>query len=240
MSKAGIEVLARHPVVSHEEWVAARTALLAREKEFTRVRDELARARRELPWEPVEKEYVFDTTDGRQTLAELFDGRSQLLVYHFMFAPEWDEGCPSCSFWADNFDPIVVHLNHRDVTMVACSRAPVAKLEAFRKRMGWRFRWVSSGASDFNYDYGVSFRPAEVKGGGVYNYRLGPTGSTDREGASVFYRDQSGAVFHTYSAYARGIDLVNTAYNYLDMVPKGRDEDGLSFVHAWVRHHDRY
>ncbi len=240
MSTVASEALARHPVVSHDEWVAARMALLAREKEFTRARDALSRARGELPWERVDKEYVFETTEGPRTLAQLFDGRSQLLVYHFMFAPEWDEGCPSCSFWADNFNSVIVHLNHRDVTMVAISRAPVAKLEAFRKRMGWSFRWVSSGGNDFNYDYGVSFRPDQVKGEGFYNYRLGPTGSTDREGASVFYQDPSGAVFHTYSAFARGIDLVNNAYNYLDMVPKGRDEEKEVWVQAWVRHHDRY
>ncbi len=240
MSKATSETMVRHPVVSHEEWLAARTAFLEREKEFTRLRDALSRARRELPWERVEKEYVFETAEGPRTLAELFDGRSQLLVYHFMFGPDWEEGCPSCSFWADNFNPIVVHLNHRDVTMVAASHAPLAKLEAFRKRMGWSFRWVSSADSDFKYDYGASFRPEEVKGGGYYNYRMGPTGSTEREGASVFYKDPSGAVFHTYSAYARGIDLMNTAYNYLDIVPKGRDEEKEKWVQAWVRHHDRY
>ncbi len=240
MSGARQDTTVGHAVVSHEEWLKARTALLEREKEFTRQRDELGRARRELPWERVEQEYVFETTEGSRTLAQLFEGRSQLVVYHFMFAPEWDEGCPHCSFWADNFDPIVVHLNHRDVTMVACSRAPLAKLEAFGKRMGWGFRWVSSGGSDFNYDYGVSFRPEEVeRKAGFYNYRTGPVGS-DREGVSVFYKDASGALFHTYSAYARGIDLVNTAYNYLDLVPKGRDEEKEEWVQAWVRYHDRY
>jgi predicted dithiol-disulfide oxidoreductase (DUF899 family) len=240
MSKVAGDVLSGHAVVSHDKWLKARTKLLAREKEFTRARDELSRARRELPWERVEREYVFETTEGRRTLGELFEGRSQLVVYHFMFAPEWDEGCPHCSFWADNFDPVIVHLKQRDVTMIAASRAPLAKLEAFRKRMGWSFRWVSSGGSDFNYDYGVSFRPEEVEGGtGFYNYRTGPVPS-DREGVSVFYKDGSGALFHTYSAYARGIDLVNTAYNYLDLVPKGRDEDREEWVQAWVRYHDRY
>ena len=240
MSTVANETLARHPVVSHEEWLKARTAFLVREKEFTRLRDEPSRARRELPWERVEKAYTFETPEGARTLAELFAGRSQLVVYHFMFAPEADQGCPHCSFWADNFDPVIVHLNQRDVTMVAVSRAPLAKLEAFKKRMGWSFRWASSGEGDFNYDFGASFRPEEVQAGaGFYNYRMGPVGR-DREGVSVFYREASGTVFHTYSAYARGIDILNTAYNYLDLVPKGRDEDGLEFVQAWVRHHDRY
>ena len=240
MSTVANETLARHPVVSHEEWLKARTAFLVREKEFTRLRDELSRARRELPWERVEKAYTFETPEGARMLAELFAGRSQLVVYHFMFAPEADQGCPHCSFWADNFDPVIVHLNQRDVTMVAVSRAPLAKLEAFKKRMGWSFRWASSGEGDFNYDFGASFRPDQVQAGaGFYNYRMGPVGR-DREGVSVFYREASGTVFHTYSAYARGIDILNTAYNYLDLVPKGRDEDGLEFVQAWVRHHDRY
>lgn len=240
MSTVASETLARHPVVSHEEWLRARTALLAREKEFTRLRDELSQARRELPWERVEKSYVFETPDGPRTLADLFDGRSQLVVYHFMFAPEADQGCPHCSFWADSFNPVIVHLNQRDVTMIAVSRAPVAKLEAFRKRMGWSFTWVSADEGDFNYDFGAAFRPEEVQArSGFYNYRVGPVGR-DREGVSVFYRDDQGAIYHTYSTYARGIDLQNTAYNYLDLVPKGRDEAALSFVQAWVRHHDRY
>ncbi len=220
-------------VVGHQEWLAEREELLAREKEFTRARDELSRRRRELPWERVDKEYVFAGAEGKRTLAELFDGRSQLIVYHFMFDPSWDEGCKSCSFWADNFDPNVIHLNARDVTMVALSRAPYEKLAAYEKRMGWSFDWFSSGDTDFNYDFGVSFRAESP-----YNYGS-QTASGEREGASVFYKDDEGSVFHTYSTYARGIDLLNSAYNYLDLVPKGRDEEGRG-PQFWVRRHDEY
>ena len=228
-----------HRVVSREEWVAARTALLAEEKEFTRRRDELSRRRRGLPWERVDKAYTFDAPSGRVSLADLFDKRSQLVVYHFMFNPAGPEGCKHCSFWADNFNGVVVHLNHRDVTLVGVSRAPLAKLEAFKKRMGWSFPWVSSGDGDFNYDFHVSFRPAELQSGAVYNYVRGEV-MPDREGISVFYNDPQGTIYHTYSTYARGIDLMNTAYNYLDLVPKGRDEAGLPNPQAWVRYHDRY
>jgi len=234
----GIE---KHPVVSREAWLTARQALLAREKDFTRLRDDLSRERRALPWVKVEKSYEFDGPAGKESLAALFAGRSQLVVYHFMFNPAWEEGCPHCSFWADNFNPIGVHLNQRDVTLVAISRAPLARIEAFKKRMGWGFKWVSSGGNDFNYDYGVSFTPEQIRGGEVvYNYARTKGDFADREGLSVFHKDANGAVFHTYSCYARGIDLLNTAYNFLDLVPKGRDEDGLEFVQAWVRHHDRY
>ena len=228
-----------HTVVGHDEWLAARTALLADEKEFTKLRDDLSRRRRELPWEAVDEEYVFDGPNGRQTLSELFDGRSQLILYHFMFEPEWDEGCKHCSFWADNFDPIVVHLNARDVTMVAASRAPYAAIASYKERMGWSFHWVSSFDNGFNYDYGVSFTPEEQASTGFYNYKAQPNPLPDREGFSVFYKDGEGRLFHTYSAYARGIDLVNTAYNYLDSVPKGRDEEGRS-PQYWVRRHDEY
>jgi predicted dithiol-disulfide oxidoreductase (DUF899 family) len=228
-----------HPVVSREEWLSARTAFLAKEKEFTRLREELSRERRALPWVKVDKPYVFDGPSGKETLADLFEGRSQLVVYHFMFSPEWDEGCSSCSFWADNFNGIGVHLNHRDVTLVAISRAPLAKIEPFKKRMGWSFKWVSSFQNDFNYDYQASFTPEEVQSGrAFYNYALTDPGETDREGISVFTKDENGAVFHTYSCYARGIDAVNGAYQFLDLVPKGRDEDERTQV--WVRHHDRY
>ena len=227
-----------HEVVGHEEWLAARTALLAREKEFTRLRDELSRERRELPWEAVGKEYVFDTAAGTQTLAELFAGRSQLVVYHFMFEPEADVGCPHCSFWADNFDPNVVHLNARDVTFVACSRAPLPRLLAYRERMGWSFDWVSSFGSDFNYDFGASFAPEQLELP-VFNYGTLVPGLEDREGASVFFRDESGTVFHTYSTYGRGIDMLNAAYHYLDLVPKGRDEEGRPNQY-WLRRHDEY
>jgi predicted dithiol-disulfide oxidoreductase (DUF899 family) len=230
-----------HAVVSHEKWLSARTAFLAKEKEFTRLRDELSRQRRELPWEKVDEPYVFDGPRGKETLADLFEGRSQLVVYHFMFSPEWDEGCRHCSFWADNFNGIGVHLNHRDVTLVAVSRAPLAKLEAFKKRMGWSFKWVSSSGSDFNFDYQVSFTPEELKSGTArYNYAKEDPGFADREGASVFYKDPAGTVFHTYSCYARGIDILNGTYHFLDLVPRGRDEEGLEFTQAWVRHHDRY
>jgi len=228
-------------VVSREEWLAARTALLAKEKEFTALRDALSQQRRALPWMKVEKQYVFVGPRGKQTLAELFDGRSQLVVYHFMFSPEWDAGCPHCSFWADNFNGIDVHLAHRDVTFVAISRASLDKIEAFRKRMGWTFKWVSSSETVFNYDYQASFTPEALRSGSVvYNYAKTKMDIADREGISVFYTDESGAVFHTYSCYARGIDIVNGAYNFLDLVPKGRDEESHDFPQYWVRYHDAY
>jgi Uncharacterized protein conserved in bacteria len=230
-----------HEVVSRNEWIEARKALLQKEKEFTHLRDQLSRQRRELPWVKVEKQYEFDAPSGKVTLADLFENRSQLIVYHFMFNPKWDEGCPSCSFWADNFNSIGIHLNHRDVSFVAISRAPLPKIESFKQRMGWTFQWVSSFKSDFNYDYHVSFTPEQIKSGAIfYNYENTAMNFEDREGASVFYKEESGAIYHTYSAYGRGIDLVNTAYNYLDLVPKGRDEEGLKFVQSWVRYHDRY
>jgi predicted dithiol-disulfide oxidoreductase (DUF899 family) len=230
-----------HAVVSKKEWLRARTAFLAREKEFTRLRDELSRARRELPWVRVEKSYVFDGPAGKTTLAELFDGRSQLIVYHFMFGPEWEAGCPSCSFVADHIDGSVAHLAQRDVTFAVVSRAPLSKLEAFQKRMGWRFKWVSSFGSDFNSDYRVSFSKDEIATGSVeYNYAKGKFPSDEAPGVSVFFKDEAGDVFHTYSSYARGLDILVGAYNYLDLVPKGRDEDGLDFTMAWVRHHDQY
>ena len=231
-----------HPVVSHEKWLAARTAFLAKEKEFTKLRDELSRKRRQLPWEKVEKTYVFDGPHGKESLSDLFEGKSQLIVYHFMFSPDWSEGCPSCSFWADNFNGIDVHLKHRDAAFVAISRAPLSKLQAYEKRMGWSFKWLSSGQNDFNYDYGASFRPEDTaKGNVVYNYKKDPKmNMADHAGTSVFYRDAKGEIFHTYSSYARGIDILNGAYNWLDMVPKGRDEDSLESTQAWVRRHDRY
>ncbi len=229
----------RHPVVSHEDWLAARTELLAREKKFTRLRDELTQTRRDLPWERVEKEYVFEGPKGKETLRDLFDGRTQLVVYHFMFSPEWDAGCPHCSHWADNFNGIIVHLNHRDVTMVAISRAPYDKLKAYEKRMGWTFKWLSSHGTDFNFDFGVSFRPDELsKKKRIYNYGTIDPGMPDREGVSVFYEDAQGNIFHTYSAYARGIDMMNVDYQYLDIVPKGRDEGERGPF--WVRRHDEY
>ena len=231
--------MARHTVVSRKDWLAARKALLTKEKKFTRLRDQLSQERRQLPWVKVDKDYVFDGPQGKETLSELFDGRSQLIVYHFMFGPAWDAGCKHCSFWADNFDKIIVHLNHRDVTMVAASRAPYGKLAAYKKRMSWNFKWVSSGDTDFNFDYHVSFTPEEeAKKKAFFNYKIQDPDSSDREGASVFYKDPKGKVFHTYSTYARGIDMVNVAYHYLDLVPKGRDE-GKSGP-SWLCRHDEY
>ena len=242
MATSTIEV--QHPkVVSPAEWLTARKAHLAKEKEFTRLRDELSQQRRELPWEKIEKQYVFDGPGGKKTLADLFGKRSQLIVYHFMFGPGWKEGCPSCSYLADHFDGSAIHLAHRDVSFAAISRAPSAEIEAFKKRMGWRFPWVSSFGSDFNYDYHVSFSPEEkAKNNGKvqYNYELTEFGSEEGPGASVFYKDKTGDIFHTYSSYARGLDILVGTYNFLDLVPKGRDEEGLAFSMAWVRHHDRY
>jgi predicted dithiol-disulfide oxidoreductase (DUF899 family) len=227
-----------HPVVSQDEWLEARKRLLAEEKEFTRLRDRLSERRRALPWEAVRREYTFEGASGKETLAELFRGLSQLVVYHFMFDPSWDEGCKSCSFWADNFDGIDVHLAHRDIRFVAISRAPFAKLEAYRRRMGWRFKWLSSFGSDFNYDYGVSFTDAEVASGTAnWNYEKQKPPLTEMVGVSVFAADARG-VFHTYSCYERGVDLLNGAYNYIDLTPKGRDEGGRS--QFWVRRHDEY
>jgi predicted dithiol-disulfide oxidoreductase (DUF899 family) len=230
-----------HTVVSPKEWTASRKELLRKEKEFTRLRDELSRQRRELPWEKVTKQYVFDGPDGKETLAGLFGGRSQLIVYHFMLGPGWEEGCRSCSYLADHFDGSLIHLANRDVTLLSISRAPFAQIEVFKKRMGWKFRWVSSFANDFNRDFGVSFTKEELAKGKVpYNYDMVQFGSEEGPGVSVFYKNAAGEIFHTYSAYARGLDILVGAYNFLDLAPKGRDEDGLAFSMAWVRHHDRY
>lgn len=228
-------------VVSRAEWLVARKAHLAKEKEFTRLRDELSAERRALPWEQVEKAYVFEGPNGQQSLADLFGDKRQLIVYHFMFGPDWDEGCPSCSFWADNFNGIGVHLAHRDTALVAISRAPVERLEAYRQRMGWSFPWFSSLHTDFNQDYQVSF-PQEVaqQGEAIYNYRKGGFDGEEAPGISVFYRDAEGTIYHTYSAYARGLDMLNGAYHFLDLTPKGRDEAGLPWPMAWLRRHDQY
>lgn len=216
----------RNQVASREEWLKAHLELLAAEKEFTRQRDALTRRRMAMPWERVEKSYQFEGSNGALSLADLFDGRSQLIVYHFMFAPDWEEGCKSCSFWADNFNGIPIHLNHRDVTFTAVSRAPLAKINAYKTRMGWSFPWVSSYGSDFNFDY----RAEELIGSQLsFTPAIG-----------VFYKDEKGEVFHTYSCHKRGIDMVNGAYHFLDLVPKGRDEAGLKFSMAWVRRHDQY
>ena len=230
-----------HKIVSHDEWTAARRQLLADEKEFTRLRDRLSQARRDLPWERVDKDYAFNGENGQETLAQLFAGRHQLIVYHFMYDPGWDAGCKSCSFWADNFDRIIVHLNHRDVSMVAISRAPYDKLAAYRKRMGWSFKWVSSAGNDFNRDFHVSHTPEELaKGQGYYNYTQQKPYASEAPGISVLYRDDGGAIFHTYSTYARGLDMLNGAYHLLDLVPKGRDEESLPHHSGWLRRRDEY
>jgi predicted dithiol-disulfide oxidoreductase (DUF899 family) len=234
-------VVPAHEIVSSEEWTLARKELLAKEKEFTRLRDELSRQRRELPWENVEKRYVFDGPDGRETLADLFGGCSQLIVYHFMFGPEWPEGCPSCSMVADHLAGSLVHLAQRDVTLVVVSRARWSQIEAFQQRMGWRFKWVSSYENDFNRDYHVSFTKDEMAQGKVfYNYGLNEFPSEEAHGVSAFHKDGNGDVFHTYSTYARGAEELLGVYTYLDFTAKGRDEEGLPYPMAWVRHHDRY
>ena len=230
----------KHHVVSHEEWLSARRALLAKEKEITRQRDRLSEERRALPWVKIEKSYSFDGPNGRETLVDLFEGRSQLIVYHFMYGPDWSEGCKSCSFWADNFNGAVEHLKARDVTMIAVSRAPYPTLKAFEKRMGWRFKWVSSLGSDFNYDFQASFTPEQQKGKVFYNFEKQEFPSDEAPGISVFYKDEAGTIFHTYSCYARGLDAVNGAYQLLDLVPKGRDEAALPWSMAWVQHRDKY
>jgi predicted dithiol-disulfide oxidoreductase (DUF899 family) len=227
--------------VSHNEWVAARKQFLKKEKEFTRLRDEISRERRELPRERVEKNYVFDGPNGKERLADLFDGRSQLIVYHFMLGPGWAEGCPSCSFLGDHFGGSIVHLNARDVSFVVVSRAPLAEIEAFKKRMGWKFKWVSSYNNDFNFDYGVSFSKEDAANGTVaYNYASQAFFSEEGPGASVFQKDDAEKIFHTYSTYGRGLDIFLGAYNFLDITPLGRHEEGLPHGMAWVRHHDKY
>ena len=228
-------------VVSRSEWLTARKEHLAREKEFTRLRDELSRQRRALPWEKVEKQYVFEGPKGKVTLAELFEKRSQLIVYHFMFGPGWKEGCPSCSYLGDHFDGPAIHLGHRDVSFAVISRATSPEIDNFKRRMGWRFKWVSSFGSDFNYDYHVSFTPDEQASGKVeYNYTQTQFPSEEGPGLSVFAKDGAGNLFHTYSSYGRGLDILLGTYNFLDMVPRGRDEEGLKHSMAWVRHHDKY
>jgi predicted dithiol-disulfide oxidoreductase (DUF899 family) len=230
-----------HKIVSHEEWLAARKSHLADEKAFTRARDALSKKRRELPWEKVERNYVFDGPNGKETLADLFAGKSQLIVYHFMLGPGWEAGCPSCSLLADHFDGSVIHLAQRDVSFAVVSRAPLAESEKFKKRMGWKFKWVSSFGNDFNFDYHVSASPQEKASGKVtYNYALTEFPSDERPGSSVFCKNEKGEIFHTYSTYGRGLDIFIGAYNLLDVAPKGRDEEGLSYGMAWVRHHDSY
>jgi predicted dithiol-disulfide oxidoreductase (DUF899 family) len=231
----------QHKIVSREEWIEAQRAHLAREKEFTRARDRLSEARRALPWVRVDKVYTFDSPDGQTSLADLFKGKSQLIVQHLMFTPEWDEACKSCSFWADGFERMVPHLAARDTTLAAVSRAPLAKLLPFKQRMGWTFDWVSSAGSDFNYDYGVSFASDEVASGAkIYNFGTSGFHIDEAPGISVFYRGEAGEIFHTYSCFARGLDLMNAAYNYLDLTPLGRHEEGLPYPMDWVRLRDQY
>jgi predicted dithiol-disulfide oxidoreductase (DUF899 family) len=229
-----------HDVVSREEWIEARKAHMAHEKEFTRARDRLAEQRRALPWVKVDKDYVFDGANGRVRLADLFKGRPQLVVQHVMFAPDWNEACKSCSFWADGFERIIPHLAARDTTMVAISRAPLEKLDTFKRRMGWTFDWLSSSGNDFNYDFGVSFTPERIEAGGNYNFGTTAFGGEEAPGISVFYRDEVGNIFHTYSCYARGLDMMNAAYHYLDLTPLGRHEEGLPYPMDWVRLRDQY
>ena len=241
-----------HEVVSKVQWIAARQRLLEKEKEFTRLRDQLSAERRALPWLRIDKEYAFEGSNGRETLAQLFGDCSQLVVYHFMFAPDWEAGCKSCSFWADNFNGITAHLRARDVAFAAVSRAPLPRLRAFARRLGWTFKWVSSNDSDFNYDFGVSFKPETLKRGEA-SYNFAPLSAfrtkgapirdfapSDMPGISVFAKDESGAIYRTYSTYGRGLDMLNNAYHYLDLVPKGRNEAGLAHTMAWVKLRDLY
>jgi predicted dithiol-disulfide oxidoreductase (DUF899 family) len=235
------QALKNHLVVSPEQWLAKRKELLRKEKELTRLRDQIAAERRELPWVRVDKNYVFDGPKGKVSLADLFAGRSQLVIYHFMFGPDWQEGCPSCSYVSDHIDAALPHLAARDVTVTMVSRAPLAKIEPFKKRLGWRFPWVSSHGTDFNADFHVSFTKEEMAGGKVnYNYTLQEFPSEEAPGLSVFYKNSAGEIFHTYSTYGRGLDPLLGTYTILDLAPKGRDEEGLEFSMAWVRYHDRY
>jgi predicted dithiol-disulfide oxidoreductase (DUF899 family) len=227
--------------VSRDEWLSARKAHLAKEKALTKQRDALSAERRQLPWLRIKQDYVFEGPGGKVSLADLFGGCSQLIVYHFMFHPDWETGCKSCSFWADNFERIIPHLAARDTNLVAVSRAPLATIAAFKKRMNWSFDWVSSAGTDFNRDFNVSFTPEELEnGGGDYNFGSHKFRGPEAPGASVFFKDASGDIFHTYSCYARGLEMMNAAYHYLDLTPKGRDEDALPYPMHWVRLRDEY
>lgn len=242
MSTANTETSTEnHTIVPRDQWLAERKTLLAQEKELTRLRDQVAAERRALPWVHVEKNYVFDTPQGKRSLAELFEGRRQLMVQHFMFGPGWEQGCPSCSYMADHTAGMQIHLEHRDVSFVAVSRATLPEIERFRRRMGWQFAWVSSNGSDFNYDFHVSFRPQDRVDGTVnYNYGMTEFPAEEAPGISLFYKDGEGRVFHTYSTYGRGVEVMMGTYNMLDLTPKGRDEHDGFYKMDWVRHHDRY
>jgi len=233
--------MTQHRVASRNEWIKARRDLLAEEKRFTRERDALSKKRRELPWVRVDREYTFDGPNGEESLSDLFGKHSQLLVYHFMYGPDWEEGCPSCSFWADNFNGIDIHLAHRDIAFLAISRAPFATLDAYRRRMDWTFKWVSSLGSDFNFDYHVSFTPEELEKGEMFhNFGTMRFPSSEAPGASAFFRDNDGTIYHTYSCHMRGVDMLNGAYHWMDIAPKGRDEDGLDYTMAWLERRDQY
>ena len=228
-------------IVSREDWLSARRDLLEKEKDFTRARDALSADRRKLPWVRIEKNYIFDGAGGKESLSDLFGKNNQLLVYHFMFDPDWEEGCKSCSFWVDNYNGTAVHLAHRNVSMVTIARAPLEQIEAYRQRMAWDIKWVSSNNTDFNYDFDVSFTPDEMEAGEIsYNYRQGPAFSSEAPGVSVFYKDDEGAIYHTYSTFSRGLDILNGAYNLLDLVPEGRNEESLAYGMEWLRRHDQY
>jgi predicted dithiol-disulfide oxidoreductase (DUF899 family) len=232
------EAPSKHRVVSQDEWMAARTDFLRKEKEFTKARDAVSAARQELPWVKVEADYVFEGPDGPVSLSDLFDGRSQLIVYHFMYGPGWDEGCSGCSFVCDHVDAARQHFEHHDVAYVAVSRAPLADFQAFKKRMGWTFRWVSSNANDFNYDFGASCRKEDLERGPVlYNFVEQKLSSEEQPGLTVFTKDEDGNIYRTYSTYERGLDLLVGAYNYLDLTPNGRNESGPM---SWMCLHDQY
>jgi predicted dithiol-disulfide oxidoreductase (DUF899 family) len=235
-------IMVPNQIVSQDEWLVARKQLLMKEKELTRLRDQLSTERRALPWVKIEKTYVFEGPNGKESLSDLFDGKSQLIIQHFMLGPGWKEGCIGCSFQADHLEGALLHLQHRDVAFAAVSRAPVSEIEAFKKRMGWRFKWLSSYESDFNYDFHVSFPQEAISKDKVYyNYDLREFQSEELSGTSVFYQEETGRVFHTYSTYARGDEPLLGTYNYLDLTPKGRGENGPNFnLTDWVRHHDNY
>jgi len=227
-------------IVSQKEWLNARKELLVKEKEFTRLRDKLSEERRQLPWVKVEKNYEFESENGKESLSDLFEGKSQLIIYHFMFGPDWEEGCPSCSFLSDSIDGTRVHLNHRDINLVVVSRAKLDKLKAYKKRMGWGFKWASSFGSDFNFDYNVSFNSDVPTDSRHYNYVTNGFPADEGPGVSVFIKNEQCEIFHTYSSYARGLDILINTYNYIDLTPIGRNEDELPFTMAWVRRHDQY